>query len=438
MKDTLTFNVLRLRPAGPGTGAVLRLATAAALLAGCAPIVALEPPGLTGAVAPSATPAEADPHFLGDVAGRAGDSLVVLLAGDNRPGYRLQTHRFGYKQLRDFSPGAPGTWLPALVGLPVSVMRSVVPTLDGFQDLTTGLSTHRPNGGREAQVIEAMRASPADLVAHAGDLVFDGRRAQLWRDFERKFGTGDGPPGALRARAPFLASPGNHEKIHTPEGRANWIAVMGAPPRPDRFWFAVDAGGGLARLVFLDSNVMTNVDGAYDAATAEALSEEQIDWLDRVLDTPARHRFVILHHPLVVVGHHGDDWLPEAAARHRERLLEICARRGVTAVFAGHEHLYHRVHAAGSGGRGPWLVTTGGAGSPLHGIDPKVKEREYARPLPAGLTLDPATDRIEVRHHFLRMVIPAEADRAPYVEVMVVDGGGGADVLERLALSAPR
>ena len=437
MKPTPLCGRRRPTVAHPGLRGTLRLAALGLLLAGCAPIAALEPPGRVTAVAPAGAPAEPDPHFLGDVAGGSVDSLVVLIAGDNRPGYRMQTHGFGYPQLAAFSFGAPGTWLPALAALSVSLVRAVVPTLDGLQDLATGLVTHRPNGGREAQVNEALLARPADLVIHSGDLVFDGRRAQLWRDFERKFGTPEGPPGALRARAPFLAAPGNHEKLHTPEGRANWIAVIGAPPRPERYWFAVDAGGGLARFVFVDTNVMANAHGVYDEATAEALSEEQFDWLERVLDTDARYRFVVVHHPLVVVGNHGDDWLPEAAARRRDRLLEICARRGVAAMFAGHEHLYHRVYARSAGAAGLWLVTSGGSGSPLHRLDREVMEREYARPLPAGLALDPASSRIELRHHFLRMVVPA-GDRPPVVEVLSVNGRGDADVLERLTLTAPR
>jgi len=218
---------------------------------------------------------------------------------------------------------------------------------------------------------------------------------------------------------------------------------MGAPPRPRRFWFAVDAGEDLARIVFLDSNVLANVHGVYDEAAAESLSTEQLDWLDRVLDTDARYRFVVLHHPLVLVGNHGDDWAPPASALRRDRVLEICARRGVTAVFAGHEHLYHRVHllhVEAEEGRpaGVWMITTGGAGGPLHRLDRQVRDREYARPLPAGLQLDPATARIESRHHFLRMVLPAAANRAPYVEAIEVDRRGNAERIERLTLAATR
>lgn len=418
--------------AGPVAAAALALAV------GCAPIGALAPPGLTTAVPPDAPRGGDDPHFLGALADAPGESLVVLVAGDNRPGYRMQSQRFGYPQVRAFRAGRPATWLPALVGLPLGLAQAIVPTLDGFQDLATAMFTHRPNGGREAPVRRAMlREAPADLVVNTGDLVFDGRRAKLWQDFEEKFGAPDGPPGSMRARTPFLAAPGNHERIHAPEGRANWLATMGAPPEPDRFWFAVDAGGGLARFVFLDSNVLANVHGVYDERTAEALSAEQLDWLDRVLESDARYTFVVLHHPPVLVGRHGDDWAPEASARRRDRLIEICARHRVTAVLGGHEHLYHRVHLAGPDG-GLWVVTSGGAGGPLHALEAETRDAEYARPLPAGLTVEPATSRVVSRHHYLRLVLPRTADRAPWIEAYEVKHGSDTALIERLDLSTPR
>jgi hypothetical protein len=412
---------------------------------GCAPIAALTPPGMTTAVAPGApAPPVPDPHHLGRVLDPE-DSLVVLVVGDNRPGYRTQSQRFGVPQLRAFSFGHPGSWLPAIGGIPLALVQTILPTLDGPQDLLAGFVTRRPNGGGEAQVRAAMtRQLPAELTLNTGDLVFDGRRARLWRDFERKFGTPDGSPEALRARTLYLAAPGNHERLDTPEGRANWSAVMGVPPREDRFWFAIDAGDDLARFIFLDSNVLANVNGVYPEETAETLSREQLAWLDRILETRARFRFVVLHHPLVMVGRHGSDWAPEAAARRRDAVLEICARHGVTAVFAGHEHLYARVYAGPangdtvSAGKGFWLVTTGGGGGPLHRVEPETRVREMARALPAGLRFAAGSDRVEIAYHFLRLVLPAETDRAPYLDVFAVDQRGRESFIERLSLAPPR
>lgn len=418
----------RTRPAAARARLALPLLWALSV-AGCAPVAALQPPGMTTAVAPGAAGAA---HHLGAVTDAA-DSLVVLVFGDNRPGYRLQSS-FAYRWVADFRPLSPRSWLPALAGVPVMLIQSIVPTLDGPQDLVAAF-TRRPNGGAEAQVLEAItRALPADLVINTGDLVFQGNRARLWRDFERKFGTPDGPEESLRARSLYLAAPGNHEHLHTPEGRANWGAVLGAPPAPERFWFSVDAGGGLARFVFLDTNVLANVHGVYPGETAEALSNAQLEWLDTALDTDARHVFVVLHHPLALIGHHGDDWAAPASAARRDRLLELCAQHRVTAVFAGHEHLYHRVRAGAPDGSGYWLITTGGGGSPLHAVDAETLESEMRRDLPAGLQLDEATMHTEVTHHFLRLVIPAAGD--PRLDVYAVDRGGNAEWMERLELSA--
>ncbi len=422
----------RLRRRRRGLAAVALL-----LAAGCAPIRTLEAPGMVTAVPPGAG-ADLDPHHLGAAIEVGGDSLVVLVTGDNRPGYRTQSQRFGYPQLQAFAPGRPATWLSALVALPFALIQTVAPTLDGFQDLAVVLATHRPNGGGEARVRTAMvQALPADLVINTGDLVFDGRRARLWRDFEREFGAGDGPPGSLRGSARYLAAPGNHERIHTPEGRANWRAVMGPAPEPERFWFSIDAAGGLARFVFLDSNVLANVDGIYTEDEAERLSEAQLAWLERALDSGARYTFVVLHHPLALVGRHGRDWSPAAPARRRDRVLEACARHGVTAVFAGHEHLYRRIRVRAGDGRGTWLVTTGGGGGPLHAVNAETRRRENGRALPAGLAFDPATDRAVTAYHYLRLVIPGAPGTSPRIDVFTVDGAGRATRLERLFLAAP-
>ena len=76
----------------------------------------------------------------------------------------------------------------------------------------------------------------------------------------------------------------------------------------------------------------------------------------------------MLHHPLVTSGHYLSDWKYDdskaAETRRRGRLLEICRRRHVTAVLAGHEHLYQRTYVRGRDGRGFWHITTGGGGSP--------------------------------------------------------------------------
>jgi hypothetical protein len=380
------------------------------------------------------TGADRDAHHLGVLRVPAGaDSVVVIVYGDNRPGYRTRAQALGWTQIRDFDTARPSTWIPAAIGVPLAVVQLVVPTLDGFQDLATAWGTHRPNGGREAQVIEAIHAQPgADLAINTGDVVFDGTRAKLWDDFARKH-------EALRRDVAFAAAPGNHEHLDAPEGRSGWDAVVGPPARPERYWYTLDLPNQLARFVILDSNVLTDEKKVYPDDAEAAVSDEQLAWLDRALASPARHRFVVLHHPLLSTGSHEASWGREpgdAAWRRRERMEEAFARHGVDAVFAGHEHLYHRVFIGGAGGKGFWHVISGGGGSPLYAERKSTLDENLARPMAGGLHADAASSRLEVIYHFCRLVLPTDGG-TPRLDVYRVHAGGGSSHVESLELAQP-
>ena len=140
-----------------------------------------------------------------------------------------------------------------------------MPTLDGPRDIVTSF-THRPRAGGERQVLEAMRAGgPAQLVVSTGDLVQDGRRGRHWADYAESHRD-------LRSRVPYFVAPGNHEHIETEFGSGSWNAAVGAPPRPERYWQSVDLPDSLARFVFVDATLLTNVSGIYPDSVAEALS----------------------------------------------------------------------------------------------------------------------------------------------------------------------
>ena len=130
-----------------------------------------------------------------------------------------------------------------------------------------------------------------------GDLVTYGERADLWAKFVAQ-------EQELRARIPFFAAPGNHERTDTERGRANWNAAMGSPPEPGQYWYALDLPDGLARFVFLDSNLFADARGRYPDSLQEAWSRAQLGWADSALAAPARYRFIVLHHPLVSAGHY--------------------------------------------------------------------------------------------------------------------------------------
>lgn len=423
------------------------LGLAVATLA-CAPLGPYRPPApVTGAVTNFASgsqargPAEGRYDFTGTDASRhhlgelqspaAAESTVVIVYGDNRPGFRTRTQGLGWAQIRDFQASKPASWAGAAVGLPLAVLQLAVPTMDGPQDLAVALGTHRPNGGGEAQVLRAIEEElPVDLVISSGDLVYDGRRGKLWDDFVRKH-------AALRERATYLATPGNHERIHTADGKASWDAVVGPPPSPGRYWYTADLRDGLARIVFLDSNVLTDAKNVYDDGQEADLSDAQLRWLDTALDTDARYKIVVLHHPLWSAGSHVHSWgesADDAAWQRRDALLELLARRGVAAVFAGHEHLYNR-HWVRGGQRGFWHVTTGGAGSPLYPLRPSTRAAGLARPLPDGLSIETETVRTEVAYHFCKLVFPRDGE--PRIDVYKVWSGGGHRLIDRLPLAGP-
>jgi calcineurin-like phosphoesterase family protein len=361
--------------------------------------------------------ADADPHDLGvlESPGDA-DSIVVLVYGDNRPGLRTQTRSRVYRLLRYHGYTGVARVALGVLCAPFFVLESLVPTLDGPRDFVT-LFTHRPRSGGERQVLEAMLGDgPPQLVISTGDVVQDGHRGRQWADFVSHH-------AGIRSRAPYLVAPGNHEHIESAIARASWNAALGAPPRPDRYWQSVDLPDSLARFVFVDANVLANVKGIYPDSVAEALSREQLAWVDQVLTPNFRYRFIVLHHPLVSAGHHTTDWDPPAAAARRERLLRICRSRNVTAILAGHEHLYQRVFLRDANGGGLWHITTGGAGSPLHGVSAARRRAVSSTRLIDGLSIDPESIRWRTAYHYCRLVLPRATGQAPVLAVMEVRRG---------------
>jgi hypothetical protein len=411
----------------------------AAALSGCAPVALYRGPApapgaitdFAGAPSPhiAAGTTDAAHHYLGALEPQPGaDSLIVLIGGDNRPGQRTRSHPTLWRAVRKMSLANPYKLGRGLLALPVFLVAAIVPTLDGPRDLLA-LCTHVWTGGAEVRVLKSMSALfPADLVLSSGDLVTYGDRGKLWEIFVARF-------GPLRARAPFLAAPGNHESMADPTGRANWASAMGAPARDRGFWYAFDAPEADARFVFLDTNALLDSREGEVAALAEA----QLAWADSVLATGPRRRIIILHHGLLSGGHYRDVWNsnhPESvSAQRRVRLLEMCAARNVTAVIAGHEHLYQRAYLKTPGG-GFWHITSAGAGSPLYALDRGARDVELAKPLPAGLSVVPASVNSRSVFHFCRLILPRgdAADRPLALDVLRVGSGGGATRMDWIDL----
>ena len=362
------------------------------------------------------------------------DSVVVLVYGDNRPGLRMMTTAWGLPAVMDLGSPEPLRFLWAALNIPVMLVQGILPRLDLFQDLISLGWTHRYSGGNERRVVEALvKALPADFVVNTGDLVENGRRGRQWEDFVRLH-------QKVRLNVPFLATPGNHERLWSPEGRANWDAVMGPPAQPDRYWFAVDLPDSVARFVFLDSEMLADPRDHYPDSLQAKISRDMTRWADSALAVPARWKFVVLHHPLVTSGHYLSDWVYDDSSpqevQSRARLLDICRRRGVTAVLAGHEHLYQRTYVRGRLGKGFWHITTGGGGSPLY----RLSERERKAAL--SLTLPDSShvtwSRARSMYHYCRLILTRSAsglnDRA-ILEVNRVRSSGKVYSIDRIDLS---
>jgi hypothetical protein len=371
-------------------------------------------------------------HHLGRLAMPAGsESLVVVLYGDNRPGFRMETHATELAAARGLFSKDPGKWPRGLLFLPIVLIEAIVPTLDGPRDLVT-LFTHRPSGGREKGVLKAIEQDPeADLVVSVGDLVYDGRRGRLWEDYAKRH-------AGLRQRTLYLAAPGNHERLFSDVARSSWNAAMGEPASPERYWYTLDIPEAEARFVFLDSNLFTDKKNRYPDSLVNRLADQQLAWADSALAAPARYRFVMFHHPLVSAGHHYADWDAERPAARRRRLLEMFADRGVTAVITGHEHLYQRVYLRTASG-GFWHITTGGAGSPLYPIAKQDWEEALARPLAPGISVAPGSAHLLSEYHICRLVLPRSAGtpRSLPFEIRDVSSNGSTTRIETLDLAQP-
>ena len=109
-------------------------------------------------------------------------------------------------------------------------------------------------------------------------------------------------------------------------------------------WYSVDREG--IHFIILDSN--SNLKEG----------SEQYRWLEsdlKELSDDIKFRIVILHHPLINLGPHGED-----EKGLRPALLPLFEKYGVCAVFSGHDHNYQRFEYDGID-----FIVTGGGGSHL-------------------------------------------------------------------------
>ena len=175
------------------------------------------------------------------------------------------------------------------------------------------------------QMLSARQTFPFDFVIMLGDNIYGGHSP---KDYESKF---ERPYKALLdAGVKFYASLGNHDN---PNERLYKFFNMNGTN-----YYSFKKGN--ARFFVLDSDYM---DG------------KQLAWLENELKNSGDKDWKIcfFHHPLYSSGKmHG------SSVELRSLLEPLFVKYGVNAVFAGHDHVYERVHPQ----KGIYYFTEGSSG----------------------------------------------------------------------------
>lgn len=227
---------------------------------------------------------------------------------------------------------------------------------------------NRSNPYAHAAIVGAIRRTPADLLVHTGDMVYDGSQTADWREFfsiEREL---------LRDRCMFPTI-GNHEiAMPTSDGALRYARMFRVPAPPDAAerWYT-----------FRWSSVRFFMLDAHD----EFASAERA-WLEKTLDAAKNEagvqlRIVILHHGPYSSGLHGGN-----EALLLARVPDLLRGYKVDLVLSGHDHIYERGDA-----NGLRYIVSGGGGAPVY--------REYRA---ARTTL-----KFEPVYHFLKFAVNGSA-----------------------------
>ena len=250
----------------------------------------------------------------------------------------------------NLTSGTPYGYVPkagsaALTG--ESIFRAGDPTR-AFTLLVVG-DTGSGDGSQNA-IANRMAATPADIMLHTGDMIYDDGAAS---DFNPKFFT---PYAALLRTLVFWPCLGNHD-VRTSNG-APWRDAFYTPANNaahDEGYYSFAHGN--AHFVTLNSNASTSPGSA------------QYVFLDQDLAASgARWKFVAFHHTIYSSGSsHGSN------LTIRNNLIPLFDKYHVDIVFMGHEHDYERTKSLNGNqvvadGAGTVYITTGGGGKELYNV----------------------------------------------------------------------
>jgi predicted phosphodiesterase len=269
------------------------------------------------------------PVVCGLEIGPAGGAATVI-AGATGTVCAIDVESLSRGTLYAYTPLADGAPLDA-----PSVFRTDDPSRP-FSFLVVGDSGS--GGSKQADVRDAMEATPADFILHTGDMVYDDGAAE---DFDPHFFR---PYRDLVRRLVFWPCLGNHD-VRT-AGGAPWRDAFHTPannPAGTENYYSFDFGN--AHVVVLNSNA--------DLAAGSA----QHTFLDRDLAASvATWKFVAFHHSIYSSRRDYPDL--------KAALVPVFDRHRVDAVFMGHDHHYERTHLLRADqvvgpGEGTLYVTTG-------------------------------------------------------------------------------
>ena len=204
-----------------------------------------------------------------------------------------------------------------------------------YGDSRDGASAH-------ARLLDEVRKRAPDMVFESGDIAPSGQYGQYIDEFFPS-------TKSLFASIPFMPAPGNHDA--SSPYRDNYGAIFPSPRPPGAPWapfYSVSCGRSV--FIALDSNSV--MDGAQNDFLLKTLGEAS-------QNPDILHVFVWFHHAAYSPGSHGDSrdvlarWVP----------LFNDPKNKVTAVFAGHDHVYARMRDSASD---VLYIVSGGAGAPLY------------------------------------------------------------------------
>jgi len=191
----------------------------------------------------------------------------------------------------------------------------------------------------------ALERRPAFLV-NMGDQIDKPGNIEHWKRFWEL---------SKSVTVPYFLTVGNHD-IH--------VEVAGSE---DTYREQVDLPGNELYYSFVAGNSLFVVLDSSIKGEDKRITGEQFRWLEQVLSaSKQKHIFLFVHHPLYPEkgkGKHRGNSL-DRYKEDRDRLQALFVKHKVTAVFAGHEHLYLRKTVDGI-----THIIAGGGGAPLYAKD---------------------------------------------------------------------